>query len=461
LQRNATESFLVVEGTPVEGPIPAIEPPAQAAQTLTATYYRPFQMHAALGPSAALAHWTQAGLTIWTHSQGIYALRSSLAEVLGLAEGQLHLTHVEGPGCYGHNGADDVALDAALLARALPGRPVLLKWKREDEHAWEPYSSAMVVQAQASLDTTGQVIDWNHDVWSYTHGSRPRPLGGSASLLLAARHLAQPLPPPPAQPGKGYHGGIHRNADPLYAFPRRRIIKHFVPDSPLRTSSMRSLGAYANVFAIESFMDELALAAGSDPLTFRLRHLQDERARAVIEAAAERAGWRAGERLPGAGQGRGRGLGFAQYKNQKCYAAVIIELSVEQDTGQIQLERAIIAADAGQVVNPDGLANQLEGGVVQAASWTLKEAVRFDQAGVISRDWQSYPILTFPETPQIETVLLNRPEQPWLGAGEATHGPTPAAIANAIFEAVGIRLREIPFTPERVRQELNHKAGGN
>lgn len=220
---------------------------------------------------------------------------------------------------------------------------------------------------------------------------------------------------------------------------------------------MRSLGAYANVFAIESFMDELALAAGSDPITFRLRHLQDERAKAVIEAAAERAGWQPGQPATGAGQGRGRGLGFAQYKNQKCYAAVIVEAQVDTTTGQIRLERAVIAADAGQIVNPDGLANQLEGGVVQAASWTLKEAVRFDQAGVLSQDWQSYPILTFTEAPEIETVLLDRPDQPWLGAGEATHGPTPAAIANAVFEAVGVRLREIPFTPERVLAALGEK----
>lgn len=457
LQHGPGQNFLVVEGTPVDGPIPPIDPPVQAAQTLSATYYRPFQMHAALGPSAALAHWTEAGLTVWTHSQGIYALRGSLAEVLGLAESQIHLVHVEGAGCYGHNGADDVALDAALLARALPGRPVLLKWMRADEHAWEPYSTAMVIQNQASLDANGQIIDWNHDVHSYTHTGRPRPWNGKASGLLAAQHLAQPLPPPTPRPVMAYHVGIHRNADPLYAFPRRRVVKHFVPDNPLRVSAMRSLGAYANVFAIESFMDELALAAGSDPITFRLRHLQDERAKAVIEAAAERAGWQPGQPATGAGQGRGRGLGFAQYKNQKCYAAVIVEAQVDTTTGQIRLERAVIAADAGQIVNPDGLANQLEGGVVQAASWTLKEAVRFDQAGVLSQDWQSYPILTFTEAPEIETVLLDRPDQPWLGAGEATHGPTPAAIANAVFEAVGVRLREIPFTPERVLAALGEK----
>jgi CO/xanthine dehydrogenase Mo-binding subunit len=411
-------------------------------------------MHAALGPSAALAHWTETELALWTHSQGIYALRSSLAEVLGLAESRLHLVHVEGPGCYGHNGADDVALDAALLARGLPGRPVLLKWMRDDEHAWEPYSPAMVVQSQASLDAAGQIVDWNHDVRSYTHRGRPSARGDGTSSLLAARYLAEPLPPPPAQPTKAYHVGIHRNADPLYAFPRRRVVKHFIPGSPLRVSAMRSLGAYANVFAIESFMDELALAAGSDPVTFRLRHLKDERARAVIEAAAEKAGWQPGRPFEGAGYGRGRGLAFAQYKNQKCYAAIVVEASVDVATGQIRLERAVIAADAGQIVNPDGLANQLEGGFVQAASWTLKEAVRFDATGILSRDWQSYPILTFAEAPEVETVLLDRPYQPWLGAGEATHGPTPAAIANAVFEAVGVHLRELPFTPERVRAAL-------
>jgi nicotinate dehydrogenase subunit B len=456
LLNSPTQSFLVVNGSPGDEPIPPPSVPDAAVHTLSATYYRPFQMHGALGPSAALAQWDGAQLTVWSHSQGPYPLRGALAQVLKMEPQAIRVIHVEGPGCYGHNGADDAALDAALLAQTAPGRPVLLKWSREDEHRWEPYGSAMVVQIQAALDATGQVIDWNHDGWSYPHGGRPGG-AGPASSLLAAGHLAEPFPRPVPRAGRGYHGGSYRNADPLYAFPRRRIVKHFVAQSPVRTSSLRSLGAYANVFAIESAMDELALAAGADPVEFRLRHLNDERARAVIEAAATRAGWQRGVRTPGQGNGHGRGLAFAQYKNERCYAAVIIDLEVDPSTGAITLGHAVVAADAGQIINPDGLSNQLEGGVIQAASWTMKEAVPFGAQGAAGFDWQSYPVLALAATPTVETVLLDRPGAPSLGAGEAVQGPTAAAIANAICHAVGVRLRRLPFTPERLLQAIQNK----
>jgi CO/xanthine dehydrogenase Mo-binding subunit len=247
-----------------------------------------------------------------------------------------------------------------------------------------------------------------------------------------------------------HHAGIHRNADPLYAFPRRRVVKHFLPGSPFRTSSLRALGAYANVFALESFVDECAAAAGIDPLEFRLRQLDDPRAKEVLVAAAERLPWRA--RTRPARKGRGRGLAFAKYKNQKTWCAVGVELSVDDTTAAIRLERAAIAADAGQIVDPDGTVNQLEGGFVQAASWTLREEVKFDRTRVTSTDWESYPILRFAEVPELETVLLDRPGQPWLGAGEASQGPTAAAIANAVFDATGLRLRDLPLTPERLRE---------
>jgi CO/xanthine dehydrogenase Mo-binding subunit len=445
------QAFLVVNGAPVQDPIPPLEPAAGAAHTLTATYYRPYHMHASLGPAAAAAHLVDGKLTVWTQAQGVFPPRASIAHVLGLPEADVRVIHREGSGCYGHNGADDATLDAALLARALPGRPVLLKWMRADEHRWEPYGPAMVVKMQASLNDQGQISAWNHEVWSYPHLGRPRPDGGTSGLL-AAWHLAEPFARPPLRPSLAPHVDGHRNADPLYAFPKRRIVAHFVPDSPLRTSSLRGLGAYGNVFAIESFMDELARTIGADPVEFRLRHLADERARAVISAAAEKAGWQAGRRLQG--EGRGRGIAFARYKNRQCYAAVVVELRVERASGQIRLERVVIAADAGQIINPDGLSNQLEGGVYQSASWTLKEQVTFDQSGVTSSDWESYPILTFPEAPVIETVLLNRPGQPHVGSGEATQGPTSAAIANAVFDAIGVRLRQVPFTPERVKAAL-------
>jgi nicotinate dehydrogenase subunit B len=439
------QALLVVDGRPVEDAVPDIAVPDGARQTVEATYYKPYHMHGSLGPSAAMAHWEDGMLTVWAHTQGVSPLRGSLAQVLDLPDQSVRVIHVEGAGCYGHNGADDAALDAALLARFLPDRPVMLKWMRDDEHAWEPYGSCMAVKMQGSVGDGGVVIDWNHDAWSYTHSGRPRAMNGTSNML-AAWHIENALPPPIAKPGGGSHGGIHRNADPLYNFSRRRVVKRFVPDSPLRVSALRGLGSPGNVFAIESFMDELAFAAGEDPVDFRLKHLDDDRAKDVIRAAANKAGWQAGVR--GNGNGRGQGLGFAQYKNEKCYAAVIFDVCVT--VGQIVLERVVIAADAGQVVNPDGLKNQLEGGVVQAASWAMKEAVRFDRERITSRDWETYPILTFPEAPKVETVLIDRPGLPSLGSGEATQGPTPAAIANAVFDAVGIRLRQMPFMPERV-----------
>ena len=441
------QSQLVTDGSVVDGEIPEICPPEAAAITARATFTRPFQMHASLGPSAALALWRDEQLTVWSHTQAAFILRGALAQALDMAEAQIRVIHAEGAGCYGHNGADDVALDAALVARALPGRPISLKWTRWDEHAWEPYGSAMRLQLQASLSRQGDIIDWNHDVWSYAHSTRPA-LGLETSGLLASWHLAEPIPPQQPRAMGGYHSGAHRNADPIYALPRVRIARHAVADSPLRVSALRSLGAYANVFAIESFMDELSLAAADDPLEFRLRHLRDERARAVLLAAAERANWSNRARVKA--DAEGWGMALAQYKNLQCYCAIIVKLSVNRDSGDIKLRHAIIAADAGQVVNPDGLSNQLEGGFVQAASWTLYEAVAFDRRGITSVDWETYPILPFNAAPTIETVIVNRPGLPFLGAGEASQNPTPAAIANAVYDAVGIRLRDIPFTPGKV-----------
>ncbi len=454
LLTEPAQSTLVVNGTAVSDPIPPIQVSDDAAQTLKATYYRPYQMHASLGPSAAVAQLVDGKLTVWSHSQGVSLLQFTIAQVLRMDAADVRVIHAEGSGCYGHNGADDAALDAALLARIIPGRPVSLKWMRSDEHLWEPYGAAMVVKLQASLDGNGAIADWNHDVWSYPHTSRPHP-GGETSGLLAAWHLERPFPRQQPHPIQGYHFGDYRNADPIYALPNKRIVTHFVPNSPLRTSSLRSLGAYANVFAIESFMDELSFAAGVDPVEFRLRHLTDERARAVIEAAAVKAKWQ--PRTEPARNGNGRGFAFAQYKNIQCYAAVIIDLTVDQESGEIQMKRVVIAADAGQIVNPDGLSNQLEGGFFQSASWTLAEQVTFDREHITSQDWDSYPILRFSGAPIIETVLLNRPTAPFLGSGEATQGPTPAAIANAVFDATGVRFRDLPLTAVNVLTEIRSK----
>lgn len=319
LTGNARESLPVIDGTPVKAPVPPLEDaPAGAVATRRARFERPYQMHASLGPSAALAHLDGDDLRVWTHSQGIYPLRASLAEALDRDPATIHLTHAPGAGCYGHNGADDAAFDAVLAACALPGTPVLLKWTRADEHGWEPYGTAMVADLCASLGEDGRIVAWSHENFSGTHVSRPRPGPGGlgAPRLLASRLRAQPVEPPPAVPAMGSHTGIHRNQDPLYDFPARRIVKHLAQDLPLRTSSLRGLGAFVNVLAIESFMDELAEAADVDPVAFRLRHLSNPRAVAVIAAAAGRMNvWEKAE-------GRGRGLAFAQYKNEAAYAAV-------------------------------------------------------------------------------------------------------------------------------------------
>jgi CO/xanthine dehydrogenase Mo-binding subunit/aerobic-type carbon monoxide dehydrogenase small subunit (CoxS/CutS family) len=446
LRSQPSESYLIVDGASTDDPIPPIISPDEAMHTLHATYYRPYQMHASLGPSAAVAHMEDGALTVWVHSQGVYPIQAAIGHVFGMDANDIRVIQTEGSGCYGHNGADDAALDASLLARAIPGRPVSVKWMRSDELTWEPFGPAMVIEMGASLNDMNEVIDWNHDVWSYPHLGRAR-VGGDTSGLLSAWHLERPFSKPQLRPAHAPHVGGHRNADPLYNFARKRVVKHFVQESPLRVSALRGLGAYGNIFAIESFMDELAHTAGLNPVEFRLNNLDDERAREVIAAAADKADWEKSEHL---GDDRGRGIGFAQYKNRQCYAAVIVQLSVNRQSGEITLEEVVIAADAGQLVNPDGLSNQLEGGFVHSASWTLKEQVIFDENGISSVDWDSYPILRSTEAPKIETLLINRPHLPFLGSGEVAQGPTGAAIANAIFDAVGVRLRDIPFTPERV-----------
>ncbi len=446
LLQHEAGAFPIVDGVPREAPVPQLNSPNDSVK-VHASYSRPYVMHASLAPSAAAALWDADRLTIWSHSQGIELLGPTVAKVLGIAPQQVTVIHTPGAGAYGHNGADDVALDAALCARAVPGRPVLLKWTRQQEHQWEPYGPAMRIDLEAHLDDQGRVQTWSHDVWSFTHVGRPMPFH-EGSELVAAWHLEKPFARVPPAPRLGPEVGIHRNAWPLYRFPQTRVVKRFVKDSPLRTSSLRGLGAHANVFAIESFMDELASAAGADPIEFRLRHTDDPRARDVIErvaAMAKRDSTASSERA------RGRGFGFARYKNQQCYAAVIVEVDVDLESADIRVNHVWIAADAGRVVDPDGIVNQLEGGAVQSLSWTLKEAVAFDRDGVTSVDWDSYPILRFSEVPGVTTELIDRPQLRSLGAGEATQGPTAAAVANAVATATGIRVRRLPMTPEQLR----------
>lgn len=436
-------------GAPVEEAVPPLTPPPDdAVTTLSARFEKPYHMHGSIGPSAGCALFEDGKLTVWTHNQGVYPLQMAMAEALGMETEDIHVIFAPGAGCYGHNGADDAAFDAALVARAVPGTPILLKWTRDDEHAWEPYGSAMVCELRGSLDEDGKIMDWSHEAYGDTFIARPVPGKGTtrASKLLSTHYLEEPIDWPIIAPVMGPHVGVHRNLDPLYTIPNARLVKNLVRGLPLRTSALRTLGAFGNVVAMESFMDELAETTDQTPAEFRINHLDDERARDVITALDERM------RADGAGgaENRGQGLAFSRYKNIAAYCAVGIEVEVT-DEAEVKLHRAWIATDAGEVVDPDGLTAQLEGGLIQAASWTLHEKVTYDGGGITSRDWETYPIIRFDNIPEVETIMMARPGVPFLGAGEAVAGPTGGAIANAIYAATGIRLRRMPFDPDALR----------
>ena len=420
---------------------------AATAQSLGSSYQRPFLAHASIAPSCALATYTPGQptqLEVWSHTQGVFNLRADLAAMLGLPPEAVRVRHADGAGCYGHNGADDVAGDAALLARAVPGRPVRLQWSREDELSCAPVGAAMVADLQANLDADGRIAHWRHEVWSTGHSMRP---GRSPIPVLRAASMIEP----PFERQVAINmplavgGGAERNAVPLYDFASHEVISHRVLRMPIRTSSLRSLGAHLNVFAAESFMDELAELAGTDPLTFRLRHLSDARARAVLERAAALAGWTP---TPG-GEGRGMGLGLTRYKNTGAWCAAVAQVEAG---AQLRVERLWLVVDAGRVVSSDGVRNQIEGGAIQTVSWVLKEQVAFDRTRITSTGWDSYPILKFSEVPHLVVDLIDRPEQPSLGVGEATHGPVAAAIGNAVYAALGVRMRSMPINAETIAQ---------
>ena len=418
---------------------------AAAASRREASYTRMHIAHASVAPSCGIALYRDGKLEVWTHSQGVYPLQAALARTLKLDPPAITVHHAQGPGCYGHNGADDAAADAAVIALRRPGVPVRVRWRREEEFGFEPVSPAMVTRVSAALDAAGRPLDWTTEIWSGRHSGRP----GGGGNLLAAEALPDPPPPQRAAEAIGPPGAGTRNGEPLYAFAAKRIVHHLIAETPARTSSLRGLGATLNVYAIESFLDELAAAAGADPMAYRLAQLDDPRARAVLEKVAAMSGWQAGE---AGGAGRGRGVGFARYKNLAAYAAVVAEVEVEES---VRLTRVWCAADAGLVINPDGATNQLEGGIVQAASWALKEGVRLDQAGISSRDWETYPVLRFSEVPEIAVELVNPAcDLPPLGIGEASGGPTVAAIGNAVAHALGARIRDLPLTRERVMAAL-------
>jgi nicotinate dehydrogenase subunit B len=407
------------------------------ARTIRRQYARPYIAHASIAPSCAMAQWSGDRVHVWTHSQGVYFLRADLAMVLKLPLETITVEHMEGAGCYGHNAADDVALDAVLLAKAAGGRPVRVQWSRADELSHAPFGAAMAIEIEADLDAQGEIASWRHSIWSNGHTARP---GRAAQpALLAATELEHPFPRYIAtNPPQANGGGADRNSVPLYDFPSWQIECHRLLTMPIRTSALRTLGAQGNVFAIESFLDELAAERGEDPVAFRLRHLSDERAKDVIRSVAKRARWK-----PDKQTGRGHGLGFARYKNTGAYCAVVAEVEGAED---ISVKRLTIAVDVGEAINPDGVINQIEGGAIQATSWVLKERVRFDDKRITSNSWTEYPILRFSEVPEVDVELILRPDSEPLGAGEAAHGPVTAAIANAVYDALEIRVRNLPIT---------------
>ena len=442
---NDLRSFLL--GEPAETSVIArrrdTAAAARATRTLAAEFSRPFVAHASMAPSCAIAQVRDGTVTVWSHSQGIFALHRALAAGLGIEPRHLVVRHAEGAGAYGHNGADDAALDAVLLARApsCRGRPVRVMWSREDEMAWAPLGSAMLARLSAGLDPGGRIQSWRQDVWS--NGFLGRPGTGGEPRLLALGHLAggQPMSAAPDGPPVPTIGSV-RNSLPGYDIPDVAVTRHRLLTMPIRTSSLRSLGAFLNVFAIESFMDELAAAAGADPVAFRLAHLADPRARRVIEQAAQMAGWPV-RRGPDAGLG----IGYARYKGTSGYCAAVAE--VEAGT-EVRVRRLWLAVDVGRVINPDGVINQAEGGAVQSASWVLRERVRFDRAKITSVSWDSYPILRFTEVPEVDVRVVAAPGEPETGAGEVAQGPVAGAIGNAVAAAAGVRVRDLPLTRDQV-----------
>ena len=423
--------------------------PAAAAgnRVVEADYSRPFLTYGSIGPCCALAEWKDGALKVWSHSQGPAVLRDWLARALGLEAKQVTVLHRHGSGAYGHNTADDAAFDASWLAMRTPGRTVRVQWSREDEFAGAPISTAMAIKLRAVLDNDNKPADWSIEIWSAPHAQRPGMNGNANFTGLAALPNApamKELNDVPDERG----GGATRNAVAIYDLPRHRLIHHLLPEVPLRTSSLRGLGAWANVYAIEGFIDELAEIAGEDPVTYRLSLLSDPRPRKVVETAAAMSGWFEQRNLP---EGRARGFGFARYKNIASFAAVVAEVEVDEE---VRLKKIWCAADAGLVISPDGAKNQVEGGIIQGASFVLREQVRFSDGRVSTQNWDDYPILRFSDIPEIDIQMIDNPNEPSLGLGECSVGPVGAAIGNAVARALGRRIRDLPLTRQRIMDTL-------
>jgi CO/xanthine dehydrogenase Mo-binding subunit len=421
-----------------------------AARTLTASYFWPCQGHASLGPSCAVADVRTDRATVWTSSQVTYGLRATLARVFALPVETMRVIFVEGSGSYGTNGADHAAADAVLLSKTVR-RPVRVQWSRQDEHGWDPKGPQQLLDLRAGLDAGGQLTAWETEMWIPANRR-------GARILLAAEAAGIP------QDSGRDAAAIHENGDPSYAVDHVRVVAHWLRDTPLNPSNLRAPGKPANVFAVESFTDEIAAATRVDPLAFRRQRLTDPRALEVLSRGATVFGWHARPSPnPAAQPGPimvGRGMAYTRYKQAENYVAMFMEVAVDRSTGAIAVTRVVCGHDCGLVVNPDALRHQIEGAITQTLSRALHEEVQFDASRVTSVDWASYPILRFPEVPAIEVILIERRDQPLWGAGEAAAVPVAAALGNAVFDATGVRLRRVPLTPRRVLEALRTSAAG-
>ena len=415
-----------------------------SAKSLKATYYWPFQSHASLGASCSVADVKDSGVTVWSSTQDVFGVRGLVSRTLSVPLGKVRVVYMDGSGSYGSNGAYDAAADAALISKAV-GAPVRVQWSRQDELVWDPKGPAHMLEVAGTLNANGDLLAWET---SAIGPSGPQWTGSALSPVASGLVQAAPQ-------GEGLP--VVQNLDPPYAIPNLRVTGKQLKDTPIRLSNLRAPGKIATVFAVESFMDELAHSAASDPIAFRKKGLTDPRALAVIDKAAEMLGWKP-RPSPGPKQTgsklTGRGMAYMRYKHAENYVAMAMEVEVEKATGKIRVTRITCAHDCGLIINPDGLRNQVEGNILQTLSRTLHEEITNDGKRVTSVDWVSYPLLRFPDAPQLEVSLINQPDQPSHGAGEAACAPVAAAVANAVFDATGVRLREVPFTAAKVKNSL-------
>lgn len=413
-------------------------------RTITASYSRPYISHGSLSPSSGIARFDGERLHLWTHAQGVYPMRAALERITGLPADRISVEHVQGAGTYGNNGADDAACDAAVIAMRRPGKTIRVQWRREDEFGYAPVGTAMHIELAAQLDEDGRLADWSTDIWNGPHPNRGRAL---AELALPHAQADEPASSPDVAVLMRFSGG-RLNAIPAYDIPASRATEHLIRRTPVKVSSLRGLGGPPNIFAAECFIDELAEMAGMDPLQYRLQMLSDARARGVLQRVADLGDWTRRDTLP---QGHGLGIAYDRHRDRGAYCAVVCQLHVDE---VVHLDQLWCVADCGLIINPDGAKNQLEGGMVMAASWTLKEQVKLGGTGIASISWNDYPILRFDEVPPIHVELMTVPgAMPW-GTGEISQGATMAAIGNALAQALGARIRDMPFTRERIARTL-------